>query len=194
MCCSNRTHVLVISIICLVLTVISTIWYGLTTVAAFIHGVHQRSLFSSIYGGYIGVALGVQTMIYVFWITSEILSIVGAVKNNKCLLVPFMVCLALQMLFFIGFAIFVFWLAYGPGLIYVLIYIIPLLVGLGISIYFLAITIKFHMELSSGRVHGVQPGMVLQPYTVHQGGVPTNGHGYDPAYGPQGQMQKMEIP
>ena len=47
------------------------------------------------------------------------------------------------------------------------------------------------MELSSGRVGGPQPGMVLQPYTVPQGGVATNVYRFDPAYGPQGQMQKV---
>jgi hypothetical protein len=207
----------------LVLTGISAIWFGFTTVVAFIHGLqigeireieeirkvrdiedkginglhdHQsNSIFANIYGRYLGLAVVIQSLIYVFWIISEILSIVGAVKNNKCLLVPFMACLALQMLICVGFIVFVGWLFGQAGAFtFAFIYIIPLLVALGISIYFLAITIKFHKELSSGRNDGVQPGMVLPPYTIPQGGVATNVHGYVPAYGPQGQVQKMGIP
>ena len=193
MCCNNRTHVIVISCICLALTGISFLYYGFTTVATFILGYAKYGTnIDRIYGGSEELAVGIQAVIYVFWITSEILSIVGACKNNKCLLVPFMVCLALQILSFIGFGIYIGVLiasarasARNVPFVYALLYIIPLLVALGLSIYFLAINIKFQVELSSGRVGGVQPGMVLQPYTVPQGGVATN------AYGPQGQMQKV---
>jgi hypothetical protein len=139
-----------------------------------------------------------QSLISVFGIISEILSVVGAVKNNKCLLVPFMVCLALQLFTCVVFVVYLLvYLLVGCSymhliefFLYAFIYLIPLLVALGISIYFLAITIKLHNELSSGRMDGIQPGMVLQPYTIPQGGVATNVHGQEP----QGQVQKMGIP
>ena len=50
--------------------------------------------------------------------------------------------------------------------IFFYILIIPLLIALGITIYFLTITIKFYHELSSGVVGGRTEGVVLQPYAA----------------------------
>ena len=60
------------------------------------------------------------------------------------------------------------------GAAFSILMLIPVLIALGLSIYFLAIVIKFFNEISSGAVSGFQQGVVLQPIntpqTIQQGG------------------------
>ena len=188
MCCNNRTHVIVISTICLIITGIAAMWFGIPTIIAVIHA--PADLPSSAV-----VTVVVPSVIYFLWIASIILSICGACNNNSCLLVPFMICLVLQIIASIGFAIIIGIgrnstlarkLGIGPG--HWIIYIILLLVEIVLSIYFLAVTCNLCGELSSGTVHGSQPGMVLQTYAIPQEGVATNVHGYAPAYVQQAEV------
>ena len=166
MCCNNRTHVIVISIICLVITGLSALWFGFTTVATFIRGdVDKLNYF--IDGENIGNVVGIIAVIHPLWITSQSLSIVGAVKNNRWFLLPFMICLILQTSS-CGLSAYFIYLGMSDGcymnfrMKFVcpwVTHILPLLIATGVSIYFFVITIKFYRELSSGRVDGEQPGI-----------------------------------
>ena len=49
--------------------------------------------------------------------------------------------------------------------IYFFLLLVPLLIGIGISIYFLTIVVKYYKELSSGVIAGQREGIVLQPYS-----------------------------
>ena len=97
MCCNLRTHAMVIAIICLIFTGLGSLNL-ISTFAQFASGHATTSDVYTLYGGNITVALGVQIVIYVYWVVSEVLCLVGAIKNNKCLLIPFMICLVLSIL------------------------------------------------------------------------------------------------
>jgi len=111
--------------------------------------------------------VAITAIFYAFWATCEILSIVGAVNNNKCLLVPFMICLSLTIVSCFGFGIFsgaafdkaIFVRFDGIDIFFT--HFIPVFIVLGMTIYVLAIVLKFYRELSSGVTGGIQPGMVL---------------------------------
>jgi hypothetical protein len=93
MCCNNPTHVIVMSSISLTLTGISAMWFWVR----------------GIIDGHLGIGVELQAAIYisyVFSITSQTLSITVPIKNNKCLLVPFMICLVLHIVGCIGVGIF----------------------------------------------------------------------------------------
>jgi len=197
MCCDLRTHVKVIAIICLIFTALGSLNL-IGTVGLFISGQVTPQV-NMIYGGSNTLALFIQVIVYAFWIGSEIMCLVGAIKNNKCLLIPFIICLSLTILACIGFAIFFILLgsqaldaltsidhqfkndedfqnaAATFGSIFFFLMIVPLLIVLGLTIYFLVIVVKYYNEISSGVVSGQQDGMVLQPYTtspaVQGGGV-----------------------
>jgi hypothetical protein len=154
-----------------------------------------------LYGGNIELAV-VQILLFAVWLVSQSLCLIGALKNNKCLVIPFIIIQGLQILACIGFTILFVFLAnqsvdalynhnydsyneqdfdnFGRnvGGIFFYFLIIPLLIVLGVTIYFLTIVIKFYQELSSGVVGGRTEGIVLQPYTSPTplqagGGVPT---------------------
>ena len=83
-----------------------------------------------------------------------------------------MICMALQILACIGGIIFVASNFSEVGFsVYALLYIIPLLIVLGISIYFLSIAIRCHAfgvncpELNYGWDSAVHPEMALQSVT-----------------------------
>merc|ERR1719322_999727 len=106
-------------------------------------------------------------------------------KNNKCLLVPFIIEMSLTILALAFIAIlFIYWGSvaghalvestdnrgvhavvgtFGAFMFFLL--LIPIFIGIGISIYFLVIVVKYFQELSSGVVSGQSEGIVLQPYS-----------------------------
>lgn len=196
MCCNLRTHVIVISIICLIFTGLGSLRLISTVTTYLSHGVTTEA--SLMYGGSMGLALAVQILLYAVWLVSEILCIIGAMKNNKCMIIPFIIVEGLQIVACIGFVIFFIFLANqsvnalanfnyndefneqdydhigkSVGGIFFYFLIIPLLIALGLTIYFLTIAIKFYQELSSGVVRGQTDGVVLQPYTTpNTSGVP----------------------
>ena len=115
-----------------------------------------------------GIALAVQIPIYVFCILSDVLCLVGAIKNNKRFLVPFIVKMVLLLSADAVIAIlFIYWGAtvgslmastndqdlqnvagaFGATILFVL--LIPLLIGIGIGIYFLVIVVRYFKEISS---------------------------------------------
>ena len=157
MCCNLRTHAMVIAIICLIFTGLGSLNL-ISTFAQFASGHATTSDVYTLYGGNITIALGVQILIYVYWVVSEVLCLVGAIKNNKCLLIPFMICLILTILGCAGATILMIILgiskvsdgdADGIGAIFWLLVIIPIGIVLGLSIYFLVIIVKFYNELAS---------------------------------------------
>jgi len=105
---------------------------------------------------------------------------VGATKNNKFLLLPFIIVQGLQIIAFVSFTIFFIYLAnksaseiynqtYGHDVgavfgVFFYFLIIPLLIALGLTIYFMTIAIQFYKELSSGVIDGQTEGVILQPY------------------------------
>ena len=146
MCCSLQTHVIIISCICLLFTGFATGSYKY----AIIYLTWSNGLFT---------AIGSCILIWiVFVITSQILSIVGSSKNNKCLLIPFIISLVLWLLIQIGFGIYIGVLLRHPDYSEIL---IMLSIGVGISTYFLVIVVKYYKELMARA--RLQPERVLQP-------------------------------
>ena len=174
MCCNLRTHVIVIAIIMLIFTGLGSLRLIGTVTAYLYRQLTWEAQF--IYGGSMGLALGVQILLYAAWLVSEVLCLIGALKNNKFLLIPFIIVEGLQILIFIGFIILFVFLANQSvdalsdynfeqiGRIFFYFLLIPLLIALGLTIYFLTIAIKFYQELSSGVVCDQTEGVVLQPY------------------------------
>ena len=200
MCCNLRTHVMVISIICLILTCLGPLNF-ISTSSQSASKTQKSSPDSSQSsdantGGNVAIInLGVQIFIYVYWVVSEILCLVGASNRyqpgtSKCLLIPFMICMCLTILGCVAATILiVFYGTLGAhavgyvgsqsgvlgaigsiGVLAVFLMIIPAFFVLGLSIYFLVIIVKFYKELESGFVNGQREGVVLQPLTASPGG------------------------
>ena len=184
MCCNLQTHTKVISSICLFFTGIGALNL-ISTFGAFSSGSITVDA-DLIYGGSVAVAITVQILIYTSWIASDVCCLVGAIKNNKCLLIPFMIKMSLTILFFLAGIIICLYYALLTGAvisattqnhqttqhvagslaaIYFFLLLVPLFIGIGISIYFLTIVVKYYKDLSSGVIAGQSEGIVLQPYS-----------------------------
>ena len=184
MCCNLQTHTKVIASICLVLTGLGALNL-IDTFGATSSGYNTIDA-DLIYGGSVTVAITVQILIYTSWIASDVCCLVGAIKNNKCLLIPFMIKMSLTILIFFAGTIFCLYCALLTGAFisattqnhpitqqiagsfaafYFFLLLAPLLIGIGISIYFLTIVAKYYKKLSSGVIAGQWEGIVLQPYS-----------------------------
>jgi len=171
MCCNLRTHVIVISIICLVFTGLGSLeLIGSVTAVISAQVTREANL---IYGGSNELALGIHILLFATWLVAEILCLIGALKNKKFFLIPFIIVQCLTIVAIVVFVTFFIIMAHKTSAdathesyaaIFFYILVIPLLVVLGLTIYFLTITIKFFQELSSGVVGGRTEGVVLQPY------------------------------
>ena len=160
MCCDDRLHLIVVSTVWLILTSLSAICSVVWTVLAYTSESYAMNDINHILGGNFDVVVGIQAVIHIFWIISAILSIVGAQKNSKWLLVPFMIGMIVQIIFYIICIIYVVHEALFA------IFIFPLLIPLVISFYFATISIRFHAELSYGGFSGAHTGMALKSYTA----------------------------
>ena len=169
-CCSLRTHTKVIAIICLIFTALGALNL-IGTIGAFNAGTRDAVTTDArlFYGGDMGIALGVQIPIYLFCILSDVLCLVGAIKNSKPFLVPFIVKMVLLLLADAVIAIlFIYWGATVGSLMagsandqgfqnvagafsatIFFVFLIPLLIGIGIAIYFLVIVVRYFKEISS---------------------------------------------
>ena len=194
MCCNLQTHVKVIAIICLILTGLGALNL-IGTFGTVLAGGQQSYDIGLIYGGNAALALAVQILIYSYWIIAEVCCLIGAIKNNKCLLIPFMISQVLTMIIIAGLGILFIFLgsatasalsshrseygydngaaAFGSFIFFI--FLIPLLIALGLTIYFFTIVVKFYNELSRGITSGQRQGMVLQPYNAPQGVPPAGG-------------------
>ena len=112
------------------------------------------------------LAIGVQISIYVCWVVSEVLCLVGAVKKHKWLMIPFIICICLTILGCIGATISLYLMHPDEFLscYFLICRSLPWLIPLGLSIYFLVIIVNFYKELASRHVAGFQEGVALQPY------------------------------
>ena len=175
MCCNLRIHAMVISIICLILTGIASLDF-IMAIGKLTSGHFTSNEVSTLVGGGFYspasiFALVVQILISIYWIVSEVLCLAGAIKNKKCLLIPFMIGLCLPILGCVGLIILIIisgFLDAHPhdpyGKMGLLIFVIPICIILGLNIYFLVIIVKFYKELASGIVGGQRAGVVLQTF------------------------------
>ena len=167
-CCSLRTHTKVIAVICLIFTLGAAGTIG-GLMAKTRDTVTTDERLDN--GGNMGGALAIQIPIYLVSIMCDVLCLVGAIKGNKCMLVPFMVKMVLLILADAAVAIL---LIVSGGMVgsfitgstndsnvqslagalsaTIFILLIPLLIGIGIAIYFLVIVVRYFKELSSGGV------------------------------------------
>ena len=152
MCCDRRTHVIILSSVLLGVTGCSYILYVFRYLSLMIS---QRVTTPTDNLD----TMGIPIAIFVFILITEILCIVGAVKNNKCLLIPIMIYLVLQIFAGIGLTIFL-GVYFGPTVLMAL-FVISMIMAVGISTYTLTIVIKFYRELSFGIACGEQTGLEL---------------------------------
>ena len=172
---------MVITIMCLIFTGLGSLNL-IGTVLALAHNVPTLEAYV-FYGGDMRVTLGVQVLVYAYCLVSDILGVCGVMQNNKCLLLPFIIKLALQILGFFGYI--VFFVVKGSNVgdsihrevenhelrhaagtvsaIFFFLLIVPLIIAIGITTYFLVIVARYYSELSSGVISGQREGIVLQP-------------------------------
>ena len=143
MCCNLQTHVKVIVII----EMIPMVYTLFLTIKGMFTEDYIRFLYTS--------PLGALTAANVVCIVSAILGFVGAIKNNKCMLIPIMISKCLIILFCIGAGIFCVY-AYSTNnhphsmaLLWVIVILPGLLCVLGLEIYFLIIVLRFYKEISN---------------------------------------------
>ena len=176
-CCSLRTHTKVIAVICLISTV-----GGIGTIGAFMAETRDAVTIDAGFfqGGNMKGTLAIQIPIYVFCILSDVLCLVGAIKSKKCLLMPFIIKMVLLILASVIVAtLFIIWgskagsfiavsandgdwqnVAGTVGTITSTIFyflLIPLLIEVGIAIYFLVIVVRYFKEISSDMVTNSEP-------------------------------------
>lgn len=147
MCCSLQNHTQVIAIICIIFTVIgAAISYATTEI-------------DQLYQGNTVVAIAVQVSIYVVQLLAYIFCLIGAIKGNKCMLIPFIIVTSLEIILWIGLGILVIILFASSvvDVLFILLAIIFLSITLGFSIYFLVIVAKYYNELDMGIASGEQP-------------------------------------
>ena len=181
MCCDLQTHVVVIALIGIVFSGLSGIHWALTFI-----GLHH-----DITRGYEGNAEPfilpnwVQFLCSATFLFADICCLIGAIKRNKYLLIPFMIVNSLVIILLIGCAILLlifgsmltgaditqkidnYALGLGFGLFFFVV-IIPMSIALGLYIYFLIIVVKFYKAISSEEISTQQTGMVLQPFNATQ--------------------------
>ena len=177
MCCNSQTHVMVIAVICIIVSALCILlFFGDVT------GAYTKISCDNSFCDYdkIGpVILGIEILIYVISLFSASLCLIGAICNNKYLLIPLMIVTPLIFLSGIGFGIYCFYLVFkanketslpipiyldfvGPMPIY-LPEVYLHFVGLGLDIYFLVIVVKYYNKLSPGRIPRYASGAVCQP-------------------------------
>ena len=101
---------MVIAIICLIITGLCALTLVPTVIAFMSHRSVSGLDFGVLDFAYPGISIGIQAVIYTVIIVAEVLGIVGACKNNKCLLIPFMIYLFAIMLLCIGVGIWFLYL------------------------------------------------------------------------------------
>ena len=171
MCCDLSTHVKVIAIICIIFTGLGSLRL-IGTIQHLVDGTTSKEI-AFVFSGNAALALGIQILVYTMWIASEVSCLIGATKNNKCLLIPFMICQCLAILVCSGLVMLIIYLGVA-WISWIFLLIIPLLIPLGLSTYFLAIVSKFYNELSLGIISGQEGAIVVKPYNSSQA-VPEGG-------------------
>ena len=173
MCCNLRTHVKVISIICLIATTFGFLRLISTGKTLETFGTLEKHLeIDLVDNESAALALGIQIPGFLIGLVSGILCLMGAIKNKKCLLIPFMITQCLIILLCIGLVTFFIYRGItdlnnnnddNSIAAFFFAMLIPLCLIVGLAIYFFVIVVKFYNELSSGIIVGQQRGIVLQP-------------------------------
>ena len=150
MCCNLQTHTKVIAILCITfaaLSIVGEIW-GAVILHSEINAIPFLILIA-----YSGMSL-----------VSAICCLMGSMKQNKCLLIPFMIEKSFNILVCIGAFLGIM---LGAGIFLVVIGLVYaallFLIQLGLSIYFLVMVVKYYQEISSGMVSGYTQGVVFHP-------------------------------
>ena len=156
MCCDLQKHVIIISIISLISTGIGFI-AEFTFLRLLPELLLRHSTFTDIQGY---CTLAFEILICIALLFSEVLCLVGAIKNNARLLLPFIILLCLTTIGFVVcgivllYYLFVAWsiVEHGnrDGGIALLVLSIALCIILAINIYFMVILVKFYKKLTSG--------------------------------------------
>ena len=154
MCCNLQTHTKVIAIICIAFAAIGSLFFiGLLTGIPPFTRMRLDSTTAPIVGS--GLAF------CAIYLASAIVCVIGSVKNNKCLLIPFMIEKSLRILIAIGGVTFSIYFGLS-------IWIISCFIEFGLCIYFLVIVTKYYIELSLGINSGYTEGMVYHRYNPTQ--------------------------
>ena len=113
------------------------------------------------------VVIGISFLIFSVMLIPEVMCLLGAIKNNKCLLIPFMIAIGICILASLGLAItcVVAGASKEPGTAKIFIPLAVFYILLfGFSIYSLYVNTKFYKELSSGPTVITQDESMLVPY------------------------------
>ena len=144
MCCNLRLQVIVISIICLMITGLS--YWG--------------SIYPRMFDGVTYVLYHNFTLTYflcLYWLLSGMMCLAGAIENQRCLLIPFMIGMCQIILVCVIWLIMtIYWWVFGRHVegatpnITALVFLIYISIILTPSIYILVIVAKFYKEIASG--------------------------------------------
>ena len=164
MCCNLKTYVRAIALLCIILTSATIICLAIAL--ASLDLIDDIASFTN--QEYI-VYIGVPAAIYVAHLVSYILCLLGASKDNKCLLIPFMIVTSLQVLLWLGIGIFIIYIGATASTLQLWIWLllIPLIGALVLSTHFLIIVARLYGEIAQGDISGQQPGIVLKTYPVY---------------------------
>jgi hypothetical protein len=176
----TREKVIIIASISLLLTILSSLNL-IDTIGAFLSGGTSPEI-DLVFGGKVALALGIQIPIYVVWIVSEILCLVGAIKNTKYLLIPFMICEILTIMACIGLGILLITLGVKSGEYFIFLMIIPLLIVIGVTICWLRLVEHFYNDDRSS-VDGFQ--IKNQTWQAHMDSRKENAQDVIYAYNPE---------
>ena len=113
--------------------------------------------------------IGIPAATYAAHLVSYILCLLGASKSNKCLLIPFMIVTALQVLLWLGIGIFIIYIGATSSTLQIWIWLllIPLIGALILSTHFLIIVARFYFEIAHRDISRQQPAIVLKTYPVY---------------------------
>jgi hypothetical protein len=103
MCCNLRTHVIIISIVSFVLTAIASLEIIYTRYLQGSSEVTTDSTF--VYWGTLGLSGELKFLFYTIVFVSEAICFMGAFKNNKILLIPFILVMFMQIVEGITFVV-----------------------------------------------------------------------------------------
>ena len=162
MCSNSQTHVKAVAIICISLSVICIsllIGDAIEVSSTEIDFVFDKSSAQD---------LGIEISVYFISLISAILCLIGAIKNKKRLLIPFMIVTCLIILAVIGFQIYYwglqspnnhYWIIEGKSIV---ITTTLLFLGPVLDIYFFVVVVKYYCELSSSKLYGYTEDVVFQ--------------------------------
>ena len=121
------------------------------------------------------LAIVVQIFVFIIHVTTYIMCFMATIKRNKLMLIPFLIVTILHIFIYIGLGIYVIYIGClfvltdndaltGIGVL-VFIFLVPIVIGLIVSTYFVIVVSKFYYEISIGISAAVLPTIVIQHST-----------------------------